>query len=32
MANNHQEDLLQQNLTYQQELASVKARVRSMNV
>ncbi len=31
LANNQREDLIQQNLAYQQELASVKARVRSIN-
>jgi hypothetical protein len=28
MVNSHQEDLIQENLNYQQELANVKARVR----
>ena len=31
IASSHREDLIEQNLTYQQELASMQARVRSIN-
>ena len=32
LANSQREDLIQENLAYQQELASVKARVRFANI